>query len=312
VKLTGLCQEGQRLESTLFQWQQPTSLGGDFIADTDSSEIAIQVGDDRCQLTGLAVVTDADAPALRLQFERCSGRAAVMVPLYSKEGGMKLMPWLCGVSSGSDLCGKAHAMASNTTLPTAPQATLDLTPLAEAASKGVLHTNAKSPCFEDLHWFVVSGGVGVDKDEWLLVKAVHSILKHKDPPVLKADADVQVEEVCFLSCDGDWDESKCGHKPFVMPVENLGAPPKPRPLVPASAVLSQQRLQKFQEELSSTDSGPWLWLTLIGAASLGIFVALLLLPLFRYQEPPKAGAPRVKQVDVLYPDSTKASAKLLK
>ncbi|CAE7801200.1 unnamed protein product [Symbiodinium sp. CCMP2456] len=322
VHLTGLCGVGSGLQSSQFQWDHESHFGGDWIANTDRSEIAVYIGQaEPCTLTGVAIVTENTDPALRLQFEKCAGRAAIEVPLFSqKSGGMKLMPWICGVSAATKLCSQAEQMASNGTMP-APreEETLDLAPLAEAASKGVLHTNAKSTCFDALHWFVVHGGVGVDEKEWPFLEAMYKMLKLEERPTLQSDVDIEVQEVCFPSCTGTWDEAKCGPKPVsattappIAAAPELVTPHPDLPEVPYTPILSKTRLGKFRQELSNPETGPWLWISLAGACLLGIFFALLCFPLFRSREPAMKPAPRVKQVEVLYPDQTTASVKLMR
>ncbi|CAK9063446.1 unnamed protein product [Durusdinium trenchii] len=156
VHLHGLC---GKIESSFFEWQKPGNDGGEWLATTESAEISINTGHTQCLLTGLAVGTTE--PTMRLQFEECDGKAAVIVMLRPQKGGMKLVQWICAVSAGTDLCSKAAAAVGHSSVSvTSIRETLDLTAFNAALAEGLLHTNARSACFENLHWFTAQNGLG--------------------------------------------------------------------------------------------------------------------------------------------------------
>lgn len=299
VQLHGLC-SGSLLQSDAFKWQKPGNEGGDWLATTDSSEILLETGlPSACRLTGVAL--GSMAPTLRLQFEECDGKAAVVVMLRPQKDGMKLVQWICAVSSGTDLCKKAAALARNNTVPTnVISQSLDLTGLSTSLSQGILHTNARSACFENLHWFTAQGGLGVDEAEWPLLMAIRELLSPKKVPQMPVEVEVQVSELCFPSCKDEWNVQVCGIKPAPQVVT---LPPTPEPLeVPQSSLLSRQRLEKFGKVLGDGETAPWVWLVLVFGLMVGIFFAMLLFPLFRFKEAARKGPMRYKQVEFI--DST--------
>lgn len=293
VHLHGLC---GKIESSFFEWQKPGNDGGEWLATTESAEISINTGHTQCLLTGLAVGTTE--PTMRLQFEECDGKAAVIVMLRPQKGGMKLVQWICAVSAGTDLCSKAAAAVGHSSVSvTSIRETLDLTAFNAALAEGLLHTNARSACFENLHWFTAQNGLGIAEEEWPLLMEIRKLLAPKKVPSMPVEVEVQVSEVCFLNCTQQWNLQKCG----ALPAAALHAPEvvTPKPLeVPQSAVLSRERLEKFGEALSDSETAPWMWLLLVFGLMIGIFFAMLLFPVFAYKEIPKRPL-RYKQVELL-------------
>ena len=297
VQLHGLCQVGTQLQSDAFVWQKPGNEGGEWLATTSTTDILLQTGmPTPCRLTGIAL--GSTAPTLRLQFEECDGKAAVVVMLRPQKGGMKLVQWICAVSAGTDLCQKAQAAARNNTVPTnVVSQTLDLTGLSTSLSQGILHTNARSACFENLQWFTAQGGLGIDEKEWPLLMEIRKLMAPKQVPKMPVEVEVQVSELCFPSCKDEWNVAVCGVKPALKDVTPVPTPPPVE--VPGSALLSRQRLEKFTQALGDTETAPWVWLVLVFGLMLGAFFAMLLFPLFRHKETGRKGPMRYKQVEFI-------------
>ncbi|CAJ1425704.1 unnamed protein product [Effrenium voratum] len=300
AQLDGFCSAG-RLSSQDFQWEKPVE-GGDWIATTETSSISLSTGGDRCRLTSLAI--GSTEPTLRLQFEDCAGKAAVAVMLKPVPQGLKLVPWMCAVSQGTDLCTKAAQMARNVTIPPSMHETLDLAALGGPVSEGMLHTNARSACFENLNWFMATGTLGVDQGDWAMLDAIRKLLAPKEVPKMNVEVEVQVSKVCFLSCTGQWGAA-CGVKPK-MAFDETATTMAPLEVM-ETPVLSRARLEKFGEVLMDTDTAPWAWLVLILGLLVGTFLAMLLYPVFRSKEPAKKGPLRYKQVELLNPDNSTAA-----
>jgi len=316
VQAEGLCKQGYGLKAADFSWQSPTSLGGDFIASSTSqvSPVTLAFGDEICTLSAIALTTSG-WPALRLQFEECAGKAAIEVSLMSQaQGGMKIINWLCAVTAGSDLCSKAkqklhrNGTSAVSVEPVFGQEVLDISSVANAASKGVTHLVAKSKCFENLHWLTLPSGLGIDADEWELLKTMLGLLEPPSYPAVPVAVTAQVESLCFLSCDGTWDEEKCGPLSYTTTTTTKYVAPVAEEV--ATGELSVERLNRFGDAFSDPDTAPWIWLCLLVAFFIGAALAFVFVRCCMPEPAVRSVPRRVKQVEVQYPDAARTQVLL--
>jgi len=186
-----------------FEWQKPTSDGGDWIATTASKPMSINIDGVDCELTGLAITT-LGWPSLRLQFEECPRKTAVEVPLVNASSGMKLVHWMCQVTVASSLCKHAASKLTppDTTTNWASQGVLDLSHVATAASHGATRMQIYENCYENLDWFVINTPLAVDASEWNMLLSLRSVLVPTLQSSVKIKANIVVETVCMPDCNG--------------------------------------------------------------------------------------------------------------
>lgn len=201
-KLLGACQPaGFRADN--FAWRKPTSDGGDWIATTATKPLSLNIDGISCVLTGVAVVTTS-WPSLRLQFdEGCPRKTAVEVPLVNATGGIKLVHWMCKVVVESNLCKQAAAKLSSEADRSrvwGDQLSLDLTPLAQAASRGATRMSVYVQCYENLDWFIINSPLAVDPAEYEMLLSIRSLLEPTLPIIPKLNASIVVETVCMPDC----------------------------------------------------------------------------------------------------------------
>eukprot|EP00929_Paragymnodinium_shiwhaense_P108252 TRINITY_DN74579_c0_g1_i1.p1 TRINITY_DN74579_c0_g1~~TRINITY_DN74579_c0_g1_i1.p1 ORF type:complete len:808 (-),score=159.54 TRINITY_DN74579_c0_g1_i1:71-2494(-) len=118
VAVSGLC-GGGGLKASSFVWQRPSLTGGDWIAAVDgsgSAPVYMQIDGKQCALTHIALAADYSGdPQLRLQFEDCGGKVALVASLRQAAvggDGLNVLKWLCRVAHQvAPLCGSAEAVA---------------------------------------------------------------------------------------------------------------------------------------------------------------------------------------------------------
>mmetsp|Transcript_42232 Transcript_42232/g.111662 ORF Transcript_42232/g.111662 Transcript_42232/m.111662 type:complete len:384 (+) Transcript_42232:69-1220(+) len=248
VKLPGIC-ESDLFRADVFEWQKPTSDGGDWIANTASAPMHINIDGVACPLTGIALTT-AGWPSLRLQFEQCPRKTAVEVPLVNASGsGMRLVRWMCKVSGPSKLCSQANLL-----LPVdqrqeswSDQKLLDLTSFAAVASKGVSRMQVYSNCYENLDWFVVNTPLGLDTGEWAMIHAIMKVLAPSSHSTVRIPSNIVVETTCIPDCSG-----------HVSPECLAPAAATPAPLAAAKANGPEKSFENFAEDFQDKAVAPWL------------------------------------------------------
>jgi len=202
VQLTGVCQSAL-LRADSFVWQRPTSDGGDWIASTASRSVSIDVDGVACPLTGIAV-TMTGWPLLRLQFEECRRKTALEIPLINvTSGGLGLVSWMCKVTADSELCKRAAAQplqepaqAWNT------QNYLDLSKVAEAASRGATRMQVYNDCYA-LDWYVVETPIGINREDFLMLLSIKSMIAPSFKSDVQIESSIVVETVCVPDCHGN-------------------------------------------------------------------------------------------------------------
>lgn len=266
VKLVGAC-EAALLRADAFEWQKPTSDGGDWIATTRAAPMQINIDSTACPLTGIALTT-LGWPSLRLQFEQCTRKTAVEVPLTnSSSNGMKLVHWLCKVAIDSQLCAEAAELlpAGQGTRSWSDQVFLDLSPLTAAASHGLSRMQIYSECYENLDWFIVNAPISVDESEWQMVQAIMKVLAPPEPNPVHIKSNVVVETLCMPDCNGNMDD-KC-HATATVPAAGPAAGPvaAAAPVVIADSDNSSaseeslaESFEAFTDSFTDKEVQPWL------------------------------------------------------
>jgi len=296
VRLPGIC-TASNFQADLFTWEKPTSDGGDWISTTTSGTATMEVITNayRCPLTGIAVTTTG-WPTLRLQFEECPRKTAVEVPLVNATepaGGMKLVNWMCKVTSGSRLCQEAAAQVSGTAAVSGDQMYLDLGSMAGALSEGLTRMQVFNDCFENLDWFIAHASLPVDAGEFEMLAAMAKLLAPSRWPSIghsltQIPAGIEVEAVCMQDCNGS------------MPAKCHPAPP-PGEESSKSRKESRGVVQSFNVFLARLDEpGVLLWLVYFCAALLFLGSALACCCPHCCVPPQAKHERRIKKVSVVY------------
>jgi len=286
-----------------FEWQKPTSDGGDWIATTISKPMSINIDGISCPLTGLAVTT-LGWPSLRLQFEECPRKTAVEVPLVNATSGMKLVHWMCQVTAASGLCKHAATKLSppDTTTNWASQGVLDLSHVATAASHGATRMQIYENCYENLDWFVINTPLAVDASEWNMLLALRSVLVPSLQSSVRIKANIVVETVCMPDCSGQMADNCHKREPE--------APHTIMTDLPSADWTDAATFEGFVADSSDTEVLPWLLLLLGSAFLLGFALLAIMSACCCRPKPAQMPEKRLKKVAVVYHDGTETSQNL--